>query len=349
MPEGSLSRNTQTPDNKGKWGCLIALVTMQAFFIFVLILAGISVIMIKSAGPTGGGGYGMDENPMLEEIWSSGSGDTKAVILPVRGFIGFDSDDDLFSSAYSPTAVLLNSIARATADDDVSAIILDVDSGGGGITASDIIYKALKDFKESRSDRVIVVLMGDVAASGAYYISLPADHIIAHPTSITGSIGVLMQVMNFKGLGEKIGITGITIKSGANKDLLNPFEDISLEHRAILQGVVDQLQERFVSLVAENRNLPLEKVKQLADGKIFTSDKAKEAGLIDSIGYFDDAVAQVKQLLNVDELKIYRYQKEFSISQLFRASSGVKNISGLLNTPQKTGFFYLWEPGLMTR
>ncbi len=346
MSEGSISRNSPESNGKGKWGCLVLLAATQAFLIFIVLLIGMSVLLVKSSFKRGPSRAGIDENPQMEEIWSSGHGETKAIVIPVRGFIGFDSKDDIFSSGMSPTAILLNSVRCATADEDVSAIILDVNSGGGGITASDIIYKALNEFKASRSDRVIVAIMGDVAASGAYYISLPADHIIAHPTSITGSIGVLMQTMNLKGLEEKIGIKGVTIKSGPNKDLLNPFETVSEEHRLILQGIVDELQDRFVSLVAENREIPKPKVRQLADGQIYTSNRAKELGLIDSIGYWEDAVASAKDLLGVDELKIYRYQKEFSFASIFRASSEINNISALLPHQTRSGFFYLWEPGL---
>ena len=345
--QGSISRNSNSSEGKGKWGCLIALAAVQGVFLFFLVLIGLSAFMVKTSLKHRPSSMGIDENPFMEEIWSSGSGKTKAVVIPVRGFIGFDSNDGLFSSGSSSTAILLNSISRATTDDDVDAIILDVDSGGGGITASDIIYRALTQFKSSRSDRVIVVLMRDVAASGAYYVSLPADQIIAHPTTITGSIGVLMQTMNLKGLEEKIGIKGVTIKSGKNKDLLNPFEEVSDDHRAILQGIVDELQDRFVELVAENRDLTTDYVEVLADGKIYTANRAKELGLIDSIGYWDDAVDSVKSLLGVDELKIYRYQREFSISSLFRGSSSVGELSGLLPERSRSGFFYLWEPGHM--
>jgi protease-4 len=346
-PSGSLSRNsTQASNGSGKWGCLLALAAFQAFLIFVALFAAIMVLMVKAGLKGHRSDYAMDEQPYMEEIWSSGEGDTKAIVIPVRGFIGFDDNDDLFSSGLSSTAVLMNSITRATSDEDVSAIILDVDSGGGGITASDIIYNALKKFKESRSGRVIVVIMGDVAASGAYYISLPADKIIAHPTSITGSIGVIMQSLNIKGLEEKIGLKGVTIKSGKNKDLLNPFEEVSPSHTNILQNIVDELQGRFISVVAENRKLPKDKVVKLADGRIYTSSEAKEEGLIDDIGYWEDAVASTKTLLGVSELKIYRYQGEFNLAQLFRASGGVKDISSFLPERRPSGFLYYWEPSL---
>ncbi len=325
------------------------LAAIQAGLIFLLMLVIVTFGMIRASIRGTHLDYAMDEQPFMEEIWSSGKGHTKAIVIPVRGFIGFDSRDDLFSSGLSSTAILLNSITRATKDEKVSAIILDIDSGGGGITASDVIYNALQKFKASRTDRVVVAIMGDVAASGAYYIALPADKIIAHPTSITGSIGVLMQTLNIKGLEDKIGLKGVTIKSGQNKDLLNPFEEVSPAHTNILQNIVNELQDRFVTLVAENRDLPKKKVVQLADGRVYTAQGALDAGLIDAIGYWDDAVDSTKQLLAVDELKIYRYQKEFSFSSLFRGSSTVGNLSSLLSNGRRSGFLYLWEPGINTQ
>lgn len=346
MTEGSLSRNTGSTSEKGKWGCLIALAASQAFFIAIILITALCVILIKSSARNHPSRYGIDEHPFMEEIWSAGAGKTKIVVIPVRGFIGFDENEAMFSSGVSSTAVLLNSIKRATADDKISGIILDVDSGGGGITASDIIYRALRSFKESRSDRKIVVLMGDVAASGAYYVSLPADKIIAHPTSITGSIGVLMQSINLKGLGDRIGVRGITIKSGRNKDLLNPFEDVSDEHRLILQGIVDELQERFVSLVASERKLPEANVRELADGRVFSANRALEYGLIDAIGYWADAVSCMKTLLGSDDMKIYRYERRFSLSSLFTGSTDLGDIKSLLPSRKSSGFYYLWDPSI---
>ena len=141
----------------------------------------------------------------------------------------------------SSASAALRAIKRATHDPDVEGILLEVDSGGGGITASDILYESLQEFRDADTDRVVVAIFGDVAASGAYYISLAADHIIAHPTTITGSIGVLMQSINARQLGEKIGVHDVTIKSGKNKDILNPLQDLTEEQRALLQGIVDDL------------------------------------------------------------------------------------------------------------
>ena len=171
---------------------------------------------------------GEDEVPDLQEVWSSGSEHgVKVVRIPLTGLIMLGEEGWGGGSSASSAGAALRAIQRATHDPEVEGIILEVDSGGGGITASDIIYKALQDFKKAKRGRVIVTLMGDIAASGAYYISLPSDLILAHPTTITGSIGVIMQSYNIKELAAKIGIKDETFKSGANKDILNPFQDVT--------------------------------------------------------------------------------------------------------------------------
>jgi protease-4 len=220
---------------------------------------------------------------------------------------------------------------------------MDIDSGGGGITASDILYKALLDFRAAQEGRVVVAVFNDVAASGAYYIALAADHIIAHPTTITGSIGVLMQSMNVKDLAQKIGIRDVTIKSGDNKDLLNPFNEMSPEQRDMLQGLVDEFHSRFVRLVAEGRDLPEAQVRELADGRIYSANDAEELGLVDQIGYWSDAVAKTTELLDVEQVRVLRYEKEISFSSLFRGMEQENPMSKILQSLSRTRLMYLWE------
>ena len=291
---------------------------------------------------------GIDEDPNLKEIWARGSGDTKVVVIPIRGFIGIDEGSSTFPGMTGTAGMALSAIRKATFDDDVQAIILDIDSGGGGITASDIIYQALQDFKASSPDRVVVALFGDVAASGAYYIALGADHIVARPTTLTGSIGVIMQTINAHELAEKIGISDITIKSGPDKDMLNPFRDPATPDRAaqmeLLQDVIDQLHTRFVSLVATNRNLSEERVREIATGKVFLAAPAAEMGLIDQVGYFDDAVEKTADLLGVTEIRVFRYEPHFSLSAFFLASSPLPDVQQTLRNLRKTQLMYLWQP-----
>jgi protease IV len=306
-----------------KSGCLWAIILAQAFFSLGLFVIVITLALLSISGrPSAFTHQGVDDNPRLNEIWASGAGDSKVIHIPLHGLIMLE-DDDGFFDGQSSTAFALTSIKCAIADPDVRAIIMDIDSGGGGITASDILYKALMDFKKSGEGRKVVAIFRDTAASGAYYVALSADVIVAHPTSITGSIGVMIQTFNIKGLAEKIGVRDVTFKSGINKDLLNPFDDVSPEQRSMFQDIINELHSRFISLVATGRNLPQDKVKDLADGRIFTATTAERLGLIDKIGYWDDAVDTTSAILGDAELKIYRYEQKLSFSDLFRASQNV--------------------------
>lgn len=263
---------------------------------------------------------GADAYPHFREIWSSGQGTVKAVRIPLTGMIVFD-DRGWAGSAANSASSALRSIRRATADPDVRGLLLEIDSGGGGITVSDILHQALQDFRAAQPGRMVVVLMGDVAASGAYYIAAGADRIVAYPTTITGSIGVLIQTINVNELAERWGIRDMTIKSGDNKDLLNPLAAPDDAQRQMLQTLVDALHDRFVSIVADSRNLSLDEVRTLADGRVYLAEQALALGLIDQIGYSRDAEQALARLLDEEDLRIYRYEPEFSFMELFRRPS----------------------------
>lgn len=334
------------PKKKGNRGCLWAVLGLIGFAVIAAVaMVAFFTWMIRNVeGQTARSrSMGADEFPDLREVWSSGSGHTKVVRIPLTGMIALGESDGLFGSIAGSAETALKSIRRATHDPDVRAIILSIDSGGGGMTASDIIYQALLRFKEEREGRVVIAVFDDVAASGAYYIALAADHIIAHPTTITGSIGVLIQSFNVKKLGDKIGIDDVTIKSGANKDILNPLGDVTAAQTNMLQGLVNEMYEQFVDLVAEQRDLPKDQVKALADGSIYTAKRALELGLIDQIGYWDDAEDQAAELLNVDEVKVYTYEQKFSVSMLFKASQRPDPVNSLLRRMSQTQFLYLWR------
>ena len=259
----------------------------------------------------------------LEEVWVSGTDndECKAVRIPVRGMIMLGDSGGWRSPEEGSAAIALRAIRRATADESVKAILLEVDSGGGGITASDILYDALVRFKAKDPGRTIVVHMGDIAASGAYYISLPADRILAHPTTITGSIGVLISSYNLRELASKIGLRNVVIKSGENKDMLNPFQDLTDEQEQLLQTLIDQMYERFVGLVAQHRGMSLEKAKEIADGRIYLATQAHKIGLVDGTGYESDALNAVRELCGTDHVKFIRYTQNFSFMTLLRSPS----------------------------
>ena len=242
----------------------------------------------------------------------------KAIRIPLTGTIDLSGAGGGLFGGENSTELTLRSIRRATEDSSVDAILLEVDSGGGGITASDILYHALVEFKKSDPDRRIVVLMGDMACSGGYYASLPADCILAHPTTITGSIGVILTSINVHRLTEKLGIVDESITSGENKSILNPMRELTDDQRDLLQDTVNELHERFTSLVAKHRKLPPEEVRKLADGRIYTARQAKELGLIDDIGYLEDAMKAVGVALgNPGSVEFYQYERKNSLRDIF--------------------------------
>ena len=209
--------------------------------------------------------------------------------LNLGGIISLDAGSSSFYSDKNSSATVLRAIREATGDESIRGILLNIDSGGGEMTASDIIWKALCDFKEGGSDRYVVVHMGAVAASGAYYISCAADKIVAHPTTMTGSIGVKIPSYNVKELTDKIGIKNVTITSGENKEITHPMNDMTPEQEAILRKNVMQLHERFVSIIVKGRGLAEENANAIADGRILLAAEAESEGLIDLIGYEKDA------------------------------------------------------------
>ena len=289
-------------------------------------------------------GRGEDEFPAFSETHSYGAGTTKVVRIWFSGILTRELDGGWLGSV-DPVEDCLRRIRAARQDDEVAAILFEVDSPGGEVTAADEIHRELTLFKESRADRRIVVLVHDLAASGGYYVSVPADRIIAQPTALIGSIGVILQTLNVQGLSEKIGVTDTTIKSGKNKDLLNPFHAVDPEQIALLQESIDATFARFVDLVAEGRSLKKKDVLPLADGRIFTADQALKLKLIDGIGYWDEAFDEMAGLLGVDDLYVVSYQAEKSFfEQLLGVRSPLPDLRAMFSAATAPRRQYLWKP-----
>lgn len=325
-------------------GCLSIVLTLIAIgFVLVWLHDRFNGTLLPESRPSIGEKrqWGEDAFPALTEIWSEGQGDTKVVRIPLSGVILLGAEPGFFGGI-SSADLARRGIRRATIDPAVRALILEVDSGGGGITASDILYHELLRFKQAQPGRKIIVLCGDIAASGAYYVALAADIILAHPTTITGSLGVMIQTLNIRDLGQFLGIRDVTIKSGENKDLLNPFGEMSNEQLDMLQDVVDAMHERFKQLIVQSRNLPPETVAELADGRIFTAAHAVELGLVDDIGYWDDAVRRLKDMLETEDIIIYRYEQAFSLRQFLRGTSYLRPAAWLENL-QSPRLMYQWR------
>ena len=322
------------------WAVIIALATTLCLSLLINLTA---VGLIRDSKAKKSDSTGEDEFPRFTETHSYGSGTTKVARIWFTGILTRQLDGGWLGTT-DPVEDCLRQIRAARQDDEVAAILLEVDSPGGEVTAADEIHRELTLFKESREDRRIIVLVHDMAASGGYYISLPADRIIAQPTALIGSIGVIMQTLNIQGLSEKIGVTDTTIKSGKNKDLLNPFHPVDPEHVKVLQDSVDAVYDRFLDLVAQGRSLPKADVKPLADGRIFTAEEALKLKLIDSIGYWEEAFSETSTLLGVDDLYVVTYNVEQSFfDQLFRMKSPLPGLQSLLSAASTPRRLYLWR------
>lgn len=220
---------------------------------------------------------------------ATGVGDAVAVIR-LDGTISSSPSDAFTTSGITPGRVE-DLLQQAAADPTVKAVVLRVNSPGGSVVASDEIYHALLDF-----DKPVVVWMGEMAASGGYYIACAGDHIVAHPDTLTGSIGVITQFINAQDLLEEIGVDVVVVVSGPRKDTGSLFREMTEEEQETWQGIVDEIYESFVELVAEARGIPVDEVRELADGRVYTGRQALALGLVDEVGTLDDAIAKAAEL-----------------------------------------------------
>jgi len=333
---------------KGKgFGCLFG--CLFVFFVSILALSLLMNLILatgfafKSNKPFSRG-EASDEFPALKATWSYGSGDIKVVRIPIHGVITRELDTGFFSPSMDMVESAIQQIKAATADEEIQAIILEVDSPGGGITPTDEIYHALRTFRESSEDRRIVTFCRGLAASGGYYVAMASDWIVAEPTSVIGSIGVIIQTLNWKVLSEKIGLTDVTITSGKNKDMLNPFRDIAPEERQILQDMVDGLFNHFVGVVSSGRTMTTNQVMPFADGRVFLPQVALEAGLIDEVGYWKEVMDACSLLLDVEEVKVMRYERPGSFWQALSSARFNFSPQALINKNRSPQISYLWNP-----
>ena len=251
---------------------------------------------------------------------------------------------------------IVSQLGKAERDPSVQAVVLKIDSPGGSVTASDLLYYEISSFKK-RTGKKLVVAMMNVAASGGFYIALPADYILAHPTTITGSIGVLFLQPRITGLMGKIGVDVDVNKSGKNKDMGSPFRASTAEEKKIVQGLTDKLGQRFLDLVKEHRRLDNKRLSQIATARVYLADEAQRLGLVDKVGYLSTAIAEAKKLggLPSDARVVVYRRMEFPDDNLYNTritSSGGTGPSlvdfdlpvSAMNL--RTGFYYLWAPAL---
>jgi protease-4 len=289
-----------------------------------------------------------------EETVIRGTDTDKIAIISLSGVISDEGKESFFGGAQdSPIALLKESLKMAESDRDVRGVILKINSPGGTVTASDIIYTEVLSFRKKTGIPVVTVFM-DVGASGAYYIAMATDAVYAHPTTVTGSIGVVMQGINVKEGLDKIGVKDQSITSGANKALGSPLQELKPEQREILQGIVNSMYERFFSVVREGRpQISESKLRSLSDGRVFTGTQALSNGLVDKIGYFDDFVEELmkhpkyrRSPGNTNPKLVTYVRGKKKVDNIYQNSMEWKSpslIDKIMNESSGVRFLYLWS------
>ncbi len=296
----------------------------------------------------------LEETVLINE---GGLAPPKIAQIDVSGVLINGSMPQLIGEGENPVSLLVENLSKASEDDSVKAVLLRINSPGGTVTAADIMYQEILRFrKTARHPKPVVAMIMDVGASGAYYVACGCDEIVANRSSVIGSIGVIMQTFNLKGTLDKIGVQTVAIKSGRLKDAGSPWRGMTEEERKIFQGLIDDFFDRFVEVVADGRpRLSKERVREIADGRVWTAQQALELGLIDRIGTLRDGLAVAKKMADATRVRVVTYRRPLGWKPNIYSSvpgGGTVNNYSLLNvnmpepflTPAPT-FLYLWSPG----
>lgn len=305
------------------WGIFLALSVLANIVLFLMVIGIFAVLVSGQAGI------------ITEKTLIDGPRANKIAVVNLYGLIDGETSQDVTEQ-----------LQHAGRDDNVKAVILRVDSPGGTISGSDQIHNEILKLRD-QTDKPVVAFMRNIAASGGYYCSVAAERIVAEPTTITGSVGVIMGYLVLEELLEgKLGIHPVIVKSGEKKDWPSSFHQPTQEQLDYLQQkVIDPAYDRFVNIVADGRtSLSFDDVNRLSDGSIYPAQEALDEQLIDSIGYFDDAVEQAKELAGIKKALVVEYERPFSFANFLGSSA-----KGILKIDRKTLFelstpqvLYLW-------
>jgi len=276
----------------------------------------------------------------------------KIAIIEVEGMLMNAKSGGFLEPTENVVSLFTQELNAAAADSKVKAIVLRVNSPGGTVSASDAMYQILKRFKQ-QTGKPVVASTQEVAASGAYYVSCAADKIVAQPTSIVGSIGVIFETYNLSGTMMKLGVRAGAFKSAAHKDIGSPFRDSTPEEDAIMQGIVDEYYARFKGVVIENRHLAQnDTFTMITDGRVFSGEQALKLGLVDQTGLLEDAIELARNLAHVPNAAVIAYKRPYGYGGSIYALNSTpepKADTLQLQLPQAasllpSGFYYMWQP-----
>ncbi len=315
----------------------------------------LTIIAVLSMVLTGCGGLNVSllpETKPLAEQTLEGTGKPKILLIDLDGIISFKEEQEgLIAKRPSKVAYFREALRKAEEDGDIAGVIVKINSPGGTVSASDAIYHEIVRFREKKNVPVYAYIM-EVGTSGGYYVACAADRIIASPTAITGSIGVVAMKLNIDGLLSKIGVSDETYKSGPKKDFWSPFRPSTPEEKQMLQEIIDKLYGRFLNVVHLNRQkyLTEQQVRTLADGRIMTAGDASSAKLIDEVAYLDDTIELLKKALNLEKVKIITYSRPKTFkSNIYSEMPITPQVVNLISINSEelalfsgTQYMYLW-------
>lgn len=297
-------------------GCLLIFLIIALVVSVVFNFVGFAALM----------GIGLDESKLSfvrpkqkfsEVLEQDAINDSKEKIVQIdlEGIIASGPAGDIFSSGGMNVDGVKRALEQAAADKSVRAIVLKVNSPGGEVTASDTLYHAVK---EAAKKKPVVVYMDSMAASGGYYLACGASKIVANETTLTGSIGVIIQTLNYSQTFDKVGLQTMTFASGAFKDSLSGSRPMRDDEKAYIQNLVTQMYDKFLGIVSQSRGIDTETLKNgIADGRVLTGKEALEKKLVDKVGYIEDAYAMAKELSRASEPMVVRYHHNPSLSDIF--------------------------------
>jgi protease-4 len=313
-----------------------------------LLLTAATIVLVLLAGLGGGTVGGRAAVPdTFQEEYVSGEGPDKIAVLPVVGVIGGTDSGVLGTPAANPE-VLRDQLRQAADDEGVKAVVLEVNSPGGGVVASAEMHRAILDFKRE-AEKPVVVAMGDTAASGGYYISTAADRIVANETTLTGSLGVIFSWLNYGEAARDLGLEEEVFKSGEFKDIGSPTREPTEEEAEIFRDLVDEAYRDFVGVISEGRGLPEDRVREIADGRVYSGQQAEGLDLVDELGGLERAADLGRELSRTDEATVVRYTQPPGLASLLSArladdkpqAAKILEEAGISTTPKLQ---YLYRP-----
>ena len=301
----------------------------------------------------------VSSSPKLEEATvQAGSSESKIAIIEVEGLLTNTrlGTGGLLGGEENKVSLFKQQLDAAAKDSRVKAVILRINSPGGTVAASDVMYQLVRDFK-ARTGKTVIAACQDITASGGYYVANAADEVHALPTSVVGSIGVIYETIDLSGLMEKIGVDITPVQSGPLKDMGSPFNGLSEEERAVMQAMVDEFYGRFVDIVREARQV---ESQEAFDGRVFTGQQAYKLGLVDTICHLPDSLNRARELVGAPKARVIIYRRPYGyrgsiyasseeLTPMAEESESAEWVAKLpivseVGQVMRPGFYYLWMP-----